>query len=109
MKFAKAETKLWLNSQTGYYAVKYKDARGKWQRKTLATKERREAVRLYNAWRRDYLGSQLVDRDPLASHTVAAFVEEWLQHIETRHKGSTFIQYRATGRNITANMGRLPL
>ena len=55
MKLHKADSYLWLNTQTGYYCAVYNDENGKSKRKSLRTKDEKEALRRFNAWRRDYL------------------------------------------------------
>lgn len=102
------EPRLWLNSQTGYYTVKYQDDRGIWRRESLRTKDRKEAVRAFNAWKRDHL-IHLSDTPVQSDKTVASFLDEWDAHISIHHTPTTVVQYRATAAKLRDALGNVRL
>lgn len=106
-KLRKSGPYLWLNSQTGYYCAVFIDENGQSKRKSLKTKDKKEAKRRFNAWHRDWLieYGQVGDSEPTI--LVSDFVKEWIAHISTRHPESTTIQYRATANKFSENFGRI--
>lgn len=112
MKFRSTGPHLWLNSQTGYFCAVYVDDAGKSRRKSLGTKDKKEATRRFNAWHRDFLtrwGSEPARADSSQSISVSDFADEWVKHIEARHPESTTTQYRATARKMAEMFGEFPV
>lgn len=109
MRFPTADAKLWLNSQTGYYAAKYKDDRGRWQRVSLQTKDAKVALKRFNGWRRDYLAGKIAPKTPGIAITVSEFADEWVSHISARYSEATFVQYRATATKLKEYFSDTPL
>lgn len=110
MKIRKTGPYLWLNSQTGYYCAVFTDEQGKPRRKTLRTKDKKEATRRFNAWHREWLlkfGSVSGEGKDSPSVLVADFCEEWAAHIKNRYANSTAVQYRATASKLSEHLGNI--
>lgn len=79
---------------TGVYYVIYRDPKGKQRWKSLGTKNKGEATRLYNQFKRAYLQGKLRKlEDNLSNITLQKFVDEFLNHIETTKENNTFDTY----------------
>ena len=109
MKFRKAEPYLWLNKQTGYFCAVYNDEHGKWRRKSLQTKDSKEALRRFNAWRRDFFIAWGSPNNSSGSNIlVEDAANEWIDHVAIRYPHSTAIQYIGTedSNSLTVKVNR---
>lgn len=108
MKFRKTEPYLWLNKQTGYFCAVFNDEHGKWRRKSLQTKDNKEALRRFNAWRRDFF---IAWGSPINSSGSNIIVEdaanEWIDHVAIRYPHSTAIQYIGTIQRFSSMYSKL--
>ena len=79
---------------TGVYYVIFRDSKGKQRWKSLGTKNKGEATRLYNHFKRAYLQGKLRKlEDSLSNITLQKFIDEFLNHIETTKENNTFDTY----------------
>jgi integrase len=76
---------------TGVYYVIFRDSKGKQRWKSLGTKNKGEATRLYNQFKRAYLQGKLRKlEDNLSNITLQKFVDEYLEYTEKTKEANTY-------------------
>lgn len=88
-----------LKRDNGFYYVVYRE-KGKQRWKSLETKDKALAVRLFNQFKKRYLEGKILQLDDSHSITFSQFTEEFLNHIENRLTPNSYESYKFTFRKF---------
>jgi integrase len=101
--------KLWKRPNTGFYYVTWQES-GKSQKRSLKTKEKRIAKKLFNAFKRDLLLNKVSRIGGKLNITLSRFRDEYLEHLHaTKKAAGTYEGYQTALNKALACWGDLPV
>ena len=98
---------LWRHKNKVYY-VRWQD-NGRNRRKSLQTTDKRIAVRRFNNFQRELIAGKVRAISQGLRRNLYPFVEEFLEHIESRVEYSTYTLYRVALNKAKSCWGDIPL
>lgn len=103
-----AMPRLWKRKANGIYYVTWME-RGKQLKRSLKTRDKRIAIRLFNNFKRDFIAGKVKLISQGIRQTLYPFVEEFLNHIKGIKEPSTYRLYSVALEKAKRSWGDIPL
>lgn len=100
--------KLWKRPDTGYFSVVWQEA-GKQRRRSLKTKDRRIAKKLFNVFKRDLVLKKVSPIGGRLKVSISSFRDEFLDHISATLSSSTYECYQTAIDKAISCWGDMPV